>query len=259
MSTKSPIYSKLAPLYDTLMGDVDYESWADFIDEIIQTHHDEAVSVLELACGTGSLTLSLAELECYELTGTDQSPEMIEVAKGKATEFEVDAEFFPMDFLKFTTSKTYDVIFSVFDSVNYLKIYDDIITMLNNAHEALNEHGILIFDFSTPQNSIESVDYLNENEGDTGDFRYHRVSRYDHNERIHYNEFEIEELDTTTGKVTNTYFEQHTQRAYSLHEMLSIVEQTPYHLEAKYDGFTLNDATEKSTRVTLVLRCQKTQ
>ena len=47
-------YTSLAPLYDKLMEDVDYEAWAGFIDEIIQIHHSNPVEILELACGTGS-------------------------------------------------------------------------------------------------------------------------------------------------------------------------------------------------------------
>ena len=71
----SPIYSKLAQLYDTLMSDVDYESWADYIDEIMQTHHPDPIEIMEVACGTGSITLSLAELECYKITGTIFRPQ----------------------------------------------------------------------------------------------------------------------------------------------------------------------------------------
>ncbi len=253
------IYTSLAPVYDTLMADVDYESWGDFIDEIIQTHHHNPIDILELACGTGSLSISLAELECYNITGTDLSPDMIEIARDKASKFEVEAEFFPMNYLDISFENKFDCIFTVFDSVNYLREESELLTFLQRTHRSLRTGGLLIFDFSTPRNSMESVDYLNENEGDTGQFRFYRTSRYDAKQKIHYNEFEIEELDPKTGKVINTFFEQHKQRAYSLSEVLSIVEQSPYHLVAKYDGFDLIDATENSARVTMVLRCQTPQ
>ena len=51
------IYTHLAKVYDEVMKDIDYEDWADFIDEIIQNHNDEAKTILELACGTGSLAI----------------------------------------------------------------------------------------------------------------------------------------------------------------------------------------------------------
>ncbi|GAB5409051.1 MAG: class I SAM-dependent methyltransferase [Balneolaceae bacterium] len=258
-SKPKDIYTSLAPLYDTLMEDVDYESWADFIDELIQTHHFDPNEILELACGTGSLALSLAELECYTITATDLSPAMVKVAKTKARDFDSNVTFFPMNYLEINLDKKFDCIYTVFDSVNYLKQPDEIKTFLGNTLKILKPGGLLIFDFSTPKNSLESVDFLNEEEGDTGKFRFFRTSRYDAIERIHYNEFEIEELDIDSGKVIDSFTEIHTQRAYSLNEILSIVEQTPYHLVAKYEGFDLIDADENSARVTMVLKCQTPQ
>ncbi len=80
---KKPAYTSLAEIYDTVMQDVDYEVWADFIDEIIQVHHPNPETVLELACGTGSLAFALNRYGCYKLMGTDKSAEMIAKADKK--------------------------------------------------------------------------------------------------------------------------------------------------------------------------------
>ncbi len=255
MTKSKEIYTSLAPLYDTLMEDVDYESWADFIDEIIQTHHSEAVSLLEMACGTGSLALSLAELECYQITATDKSEEMINIARRKPQDIIEKVNFDTLDFLDINIKGSFDCLFTVFDSVNYLMNEGEILQFLTQSHKILNKKGLLIFDFSTPKNSLESVDYLNEDEGDNGRFRYFRTSSYDPFDKIHRNEFQIEEIEYGTRKVLHSYTETHTQRAYSLDQMLLIVSQTPYHLLAKYDGFDLVDADENSARVTMVLQC----
>ena len=61
---KKPNYTVLADIYDRVMSDVDYETWADYIDEIILEHRPEAENLLELACGTGTIALSLEELDC---------------------------------------------------------------------------------------------------------------------------------------------------------------------------------------------------
>lgn len=258
-SDNAPIYSKLAQLYDTLMGDVDYESWADYIDEIMQTHHIDPIEVMEVACGTGSVILSLAELECYRLTGTDLSPAMIKVAKQKATEMDVHVHFEPASFVDLEFEDKFDCVYAVFDSINYLHTENDIISALNSIHQTLKNDGLFIFDFSTPKNSLESVNDLNEAEGESNNLRFFRKSWYQHAEKVHYNEFEIEEVEPATKKVIGTWNETHKQRAYTLSEMLSTLEQTPYHLVAKYDGFDLVEADENSARVTIVLRCQKTQ
>lgn len=251
------IYSALAHLYDTLMQDVDYEMWADFIDEVIQTHHPNPVDVMEMACGTGAIALCLSELDEYILTATDQSAAMIEKARQKAAEQKAEVQFDTMDFRDIKSHKKFDVVFSVFDSVNYLHSEQDILKMLRGSQSILKPDGLLIYDFSTPQNSLEAVDYLNNEEGSFGSYRYFRESRYEPGEQFHYNEFDIEELAEDGKTVIRSFNEIHKQRIYSLQEMLSILEQTSYHQVAKYEGFDLIDADENSTRITMVLRCQK--
>lgn len=255
----SPIYSKLAQLYDTLMSDVDYESWADYIDEIMQTHHPDPIEIMEVACGTGSITISLAELECYKITGTDLSPSMIEIARMKAKKMGLTLPFETADFNNLHYHNQFDCVYAVFDCINYLQSAQEIKNALLSIRQTLKSDGLLIFDFSTPKNSLESVDFLNEAEGESGNFRFFRKSWYLIEEKLHFNEFEIQEKDQYSNKVIRIWHEKHKQRAYTLSEMLSILDQTPYHLVAKYDGFDLLEADETSSRVTIVLRCQKIQ
>jgi len=254
---KIPNYSLLAPLYDKLMEDVDYESWADYIDEIIQEHHPFAEKVLELACGTGNLALSLDEFGYYDILATDLSPEMIQVAKKKLDDHNSDVQFQTLDFLNIDLNGKFDVIFSVFDSVNYLSSGDEILKMLEESKSILKSDGLLIFDFSTPVNSFQAVDYLNNDQAEVGRFRFFRTSEYDPELQIHTNSFKIEELSEDKTKVLKTSREVHRQKIYSLDEMLSILKQTSYHLVAKYEDFDLLDANENSARITVVLQCQK--
>ncbi|MEQ8579897.1 MAG: class I SAM-dependent methyltransferase [Balneola sp.] len=250
-------YSNLAPLYDKLMENVDYESWADYIDEIIQEHHPECEKVLELACGTGSVAISLDELGYYDILASDLSPQMIEVAKQKALEQNADVRFQTLNFLNINIEEEFDVIFSVFDSVNYLQTDSEIIAMLEECEKVLKPDGLFIYDFSTPLNSLEAVDYLNNEEAEVKDLRFFRTSEYDAINKIHTNTFEIEQLSEDKKEILSTFKEVHKQRIYTLEEMLSILKQTPYHLVAKYGDFDLIDADENSARITLVLKCQK--
>jgi len=254
--TQQPEYSKLADIYDAIMEDVDYEFWADFIDEIMWVHHEQPTDVLELACGTGSVSLYLDELAVYNIVGTDKSPQMIRKAQEKNKAWRCKVDFRVMDFLDIDLEDQFDVIFCVFDSVNYLQSEDKIRTFLNEASSVLAPNGILIFDFTTPKNSIQAIEYLNNEEGYTNDnHRYFRESSYDPQDRIHTNSFTIEELAEDKETVIREYQETHRQKIYTLKQMLDIIDQTAYKVEAKYSGFEMVEANENSLRITMVLRC----
>src|SRR6056297_2845098 len=112
---EKPTYSVLADIYDIVMADVDYETWADYIDEIILMHQPSARSILELACGTGTIALSLEELDCYEISATDGSPDMIRIARQKAAKANSEINFQTMNFLDLSFERSFDVIYMVFD------------------------------------------------------------------------------------------------------------------------------------------------
>lgn len=258
---KRPEYSTLAEIYDVLMKEVDYEAWADFIDEIIQTHHPDPVSILELACGTGSLSLSLDELQCYDILATDKSPSMIRKARQKAKRQGADVRFTEMDFLDIRPEgKEFDIVLSLFDSVNYLQKPEDIRKLLAEVKKVLKPESLFIFDFTTPRNSIKAIQYLHNEKGYAQNhYRFFRKSRYDPHQQIHYNEFNIEKLDKNHESVQKRYSEKHRQRIYTLKEMLDIVGGSGYNIVAKYEDFDLIEATDNSLRITMVLQCPRIQ
>lgn len=259
-SEEQPLYSKLADIYDAVMEDVNYELWADFIDAIILEHHSNPEKLLELACGTGSISLFLDELECYDIVGTDKSPQMIEKARKKNEAMRCNVDFKVMDFLDIQLEQTFDIAFCVFDSVNYLHSVDEILRFLNEVRNILNPKGLLVFDFTTPRNSIQAIKFLNNEEGYTDDnHRYFRWSSYNASEQIHKNEFKIEKLADDKETVIKQYRETHQQKIYTLDQMLDIIDQTAYNIRAKYSGFEFEEADDKSLRITMVLQCPNNQ
>lgn len=255
-STQKPEYTKLADIYDVVMEDVNYDLWADFIDAIILKHHPDTRSVLELACGTGSLAISLDELECYDIVATDKSPQMIEKAHKKNKAFRCNVNFRVMDFLDINLDQKFDVVFAVFDSINYLHNPDQIINFLDEVKKVLTPSSLVIFDFTTPKNSIQAIDYLNNEEGYAdNNLRFFRKSSYDAKEKTHKNEFMIEKLADDQETVLEQFREVHQQKIYTLQEMLDIIDQTTYNILAKYSGFEFEEADERSLRITMVLQC----
>ncbi|WP_138429726.1 class I SAM-dependent DNA methyltransferase [Fodinibius saliphilus] len=261
MSTiEYPEYSKLADIYDSVMQDVNYDLWADFIDALMLNHHPNPETVLELACGTGSLALSLDELECYDILGTDKSPHMITKAREKNKEMRCNVDFEVMDFLDINLDQTFDIVVSVFDSINYLHSPEEIKQFLKEVKVVLDSQSLLIFDFTTPKNSMRAIDYLHNEEGYTDDgYHFFRKSTYDSGDQIHVNDFKIRKLAEDRETVLAEYQESHSQRAYTLEQMLDIIDETAYNLIAKYSDFEFEEADEHSLRITMVLQCPNIQ
>ena len=254
-------YSVLAHVYDRVMEEIDYEAWADFIDEIMQTHHPDPIRILELGCGTGILTLSLDELMCYSIIGTDKSPEMISKAREKAEGMMTsDVTFKVADFMDLSEfeSDSFDVALLTFDSINYLHHEEEILQLLKQVKQVLADGGIFIFDFTTPHNSVDAIDTLDGEEGFDGNYYYYRESEYDSDNRIHTNIFTIRRYDDQHLNVLDEFREVHEQRIYTLDEMLRIVQKSSFHVISKYGDFDLEEADQDSLRVTMTLQCPQT-
>lgn len=258
--TYEPIYSVLAHIYDTLMEDVNYEDWADYIDQLIQEHAPDAKKILELACGTGSVSLLLDELDLYDLTSTDVSPTMIEKAREKAIKKGAKVTFRTMDFLNIDLREEFDLVFMVFDSLNYLHSEEEILKLHDQVARVIKPGGCFIYDFTTPRNSRRAIEYLHNEEGvSPNHYRYYRTSDFDAKNNIHINEFEIEQLDKQHKNIEQRFVEIHRQKIYTLDQVLSIVGKTDFQIQAYYKGFTLKKADNRSLRITMVLQWQKKQ
>ena len=252
---KQKPYSILADIYDHVMSDVDYETWADYIDEIILNHNPEAESLLELACGTGTVALSLEELDCYNIMATDGSEEMIRVAKKKGMVNGSEVLFRQMDFLDFDIQDKFDVVYMIFDSLNYLHHESEILRLHENVKKVLNPEGIFIYDFTTPRNSRKSIRFLNRQEKQIGEqLRYYRESSYDAKEQIHTNSFKIEKNQDSDHHDGFSFCEIHQQKIYTLEQMRTTIDKTDFTILEAYDGFQLKPANQKSLRITMVLQ-----
>ena len=79
------MYQQFAEVYDEFMQEVPYSQWADYIEKIWKEQGQSPELVLDLACGTGSLSIELAQ-RGYDMIGVDQSQDMLGQAREKADE-----------------------------------------------------------------------------------------------------------------------------------------------------------------------------
>ena len=91
-------YRDFAFVYDELMDDVDYDGWVNYIEQIIKNENAEVKNILELACGTGNITIPLAKKN-YDIAGIDISDEMLNVARSKGEKQGIDLVLLEQDAL----------------------------------------------------------------------------------------------------------------------------------------------------------------
>ena len=112
-------YEGLSKIYDFMMSGVDYEAWADYVLSAAKRFGCEPKTVLDLACGTGSTTLPLAA-RGVDATGLDLAPAMLEIAREKAKEADLDVDFVEQNMLELDFPEPFDMVVSFQDGINYL-------------------------------------------------------------------------------------------------------------------------------------------
>jgi SAM-dependent methyltransferase len=144
-----PSYEIFGRFYDEVMGD--RADHAAYLRSLIERHHPEARTVLELACGTGSILRQLAPT--YEVTGVDLSPRMLAAAKRKVPE----ARFALADMRTVRLAARFDVVLCVYDSINHLRTFRDWETVFARARDHLEPRGVFVFDINTQRALAELV------------------------------------------------------------------------------------------------------
>lgn len=129
----------LAPYYDLIYRDKDYEKEADFLEEIFENTYKPR-NILEVGCGTGNYTRILVD-RGYEVTALDTSENMLEVARGKC-----GVRFIHSDVRDMSINDTFDACIAMFTVMGYITENADITRALTNVHKHLKPDGILIFD-----------------------------------------------------------------------------------------------------------------
>lgn len=144
------MYQGFAEVYDELMSDVKYDTWAGFYAELMSAFGIRRGSrVCECACGTGSLTLPLYRLG-YKMTGVDLSQDMLWIASQKAREAGAMIPFVRQDMCSLHLHRPMDAVLATCDGVNYLLDDESLLNFFRSAYNTLRPGGGLFFDISTP-------------------------------------------------------------------------------------------------------------
>ena len=143
-------YEFLAGCYDELTTDVRYSRWADYIEKHFARSALPIRTVLDLACGTGSLTAELMG-RGYEMIGVDRSEEMLSVAAEKCRDLAGEPPIFLCQSMeKLDLYGTIDACVCCLDSVNYVTRPQTLKKAFQRVHLFLMPGGLFLFDINTP-------------------------------------------------------------------------------------------------------------
>ncbi len=261
-------YTDFAMVYDTFMDETPYEQWCEFLIELFRKYgaqkddtrqensavmdnlRQERNTVLDLGCGTGTLTELLAR-RGYDMIGVDLSEEMLRIAVDKREKSGLDILYLCQDMRELELYGTVGAAVSVCDSVNYLLEEDDVVQTFRLVNNYLYPEGLFIFDFNTIYKYAEII-------GDTTIAENREECSFIW-ENTYYEEERINEYDLTIfvreeGDRYRRFQETHLQRGYSLKEMRGMVEAAGLLFVDAIDADTHREVTQESERIYIVAR-----
>mgnify|MGYP000991373829 CR=1 FL=1 len=243
-------YTSFAEVYDTFMDNVPYEEWADYLEDRLKEYGIRDGLVLELGCGTGSMTELLAE-KGYDMIGVDNSEDMLEIAMEKRIESGHDILYLLQNMQEFELYGTVRAIVSVCDCVNYVTDKNELQEVFCLVNNYLDPQGIFIFDFNTEYKYREILgNQVIAEDRDECSFIWENY--FDEGEMV--NEYDLTLFIRDEDGRYSKYEETHYQKAFEISEVLKAVKEAGMELVAVYDAFTREPVKENSDRVYFVVR-----
>lgn len=250
------MYDAYAPLYDG-SGQIRFALlMAQYLREVLQKHPVSGGRMLDVACGTGTLALLMAE-KGWRVVGLDSSEAMLAQARAKTDEInfiEGDMRAIPAlaeihgDALPLRAS--FDLATCVYDSLNYLQTSDELLACFEGVAWALDAGGLFVGDMNTRW-------FL---EHDWGECEVQEQPGYVQINRSHFDPANSTSTLLLTGfagddqRGYERFDEQHVERAYPPEAITALLEQAGLHVEATYDSFTFLQPTERTQRIMWIAR-----
>ena len=241
-------YETFADYYDKLTANAEYERRAEYILRVLNTHNHQPGLTLDLACGTGSLTLALKKLG-VDVYGIDASADMLSVALQKSADEGEQILFLRQKMQNLDLYGTIDTCVCTLDSINHVTDKSVLQKAFQKVSLFMNPGGIFMFDANTVYKH-KSVLADNVFVFDTDEVYcvWQNTPMEDNMIGISL-DFFIPEGDTYY-RVTENFCE----KAYTVEELTEMLSSAGFALEAVYGDLTFEKASDTEQRLQFVAR-----
>jgi SAM-dependent methyltransferase len=233
------------------MDNVPYDEWTDYLQHLLSKNGISKGLVLELGCGTGSMTRRLASAG-FDMIGIDNSEEMLQIAREKSGKDTENILYLCQDMREFELYGTVAAVVSVCDSMNYILSEEELLRVFRLVNNYLDTNGLFIFDLDTEYAYSEILgDQTIAENREEGSFIW---------ENTYYTDEMINEINLTlfipeqTNGLYNKYEETHYRKAYTIDVIKRLIEEAGMEWVAVYDALTEKKPKKNSERVYIIAR-----
>jgi ubiquinone/menaquinone biosynthesis C-methylase UbiE len=242
-------YDDFSRFYDLLTDNVEYEKRADYFCRLLSMCGIEEGILLDLGCGTGSMSVKMAE-RGFDVIGVDSSIGMLNAAQQKMFESGKHMLLLNQNMQEIDLYGTVDCAICVLDGINHLDSAEDVRKTFEKVSLFMNQGGAFAFDVNTVykhKNVLADNVFVYEPDGLFCVWQ-NSFNETDNSVEISLDFFEEED------SVYYRSSESFAERAYELGDIKKWLEDSGFEVMGIYDDLTTDEVKSDSERAVFLAR-----
>lgn len=244
------IYDDYARVYDD-SGQIAFSiKMIPYLDDLLHRHPVPGRSMLDLACGTGTVALSFAQ-QGWEVYGVDASSGMLHQASQKLKQTGQELTLSQQDMRSFIIPHPVALVTCLYDSLNYMLTLADLEQVFRRVASALLPGGVVMADMNT-QVTLEEL------WGDKTFFvegqELALILRSGYNAQTRMSTVHIVGFVRQQDGLYSRFDEHHAETAYQDDEVHTALEAAGLQLETSYKCFQFEPPDADTRRIMWVAR-----
>lgn len=239
------MYERYAEVYDE-SGQIGFSlRMLEYLDRLLERHPPPAHSLLDLACGTGTVALAFAQ-RGWDVYGVDASPHMLERARAKSASLGQSVAWSCQDMRRFLLPHPVGLATCLYDSLNYMLTETDLFQTLSGISRALLPGGLLFADLNT-RHALERTWGNNCFFTEGKNLAMVMDSTWDPTREL--STVHLVGFVRRDGGLYERFDEQHVEAAYDDEAMRCVFVRSGLEVQAVYECFTLAAASPEASRL----------